>query len=154
MAVRYKIREPDQDAAALIGELEPVIGGLGFALVELDLFRRRGSAQVRLVITGTGRIGTDELSRVHRAVLPRLELVLAGRDLYLEVSSPGTDRLIKEGAEFRHYTGRVLKCWRTGGDRWEQGLLHGSDEERILLDTEEGIQELRYETIAKARLDG
>jgi len=152
--VRYKIREPDQDAAALIGELEPVIGGLGFALVELDLFRRRGSAQVRLVITGTGRIGTDELSRVHRAVLPRLELVLAGRDLYLEVSSPGTDRLIKEGAEFRHYTGRVLKCWRTGGDRWEQGLLHGSDEERILLDTEEGIQELRYETIAKARLDG
>ena len=152
--MRYKIREPDQDAAALIGELEPVIGGLGFALVELDLFRRRGSAQVRLVITGTGRIGTDELSRVHRAVLPRLELVLAGRDLYLEVSSPGTDRLIKEGAEFRHYTGRVLKCWRTGGDRWEQGLLHGSDEERILLDTEEGIQELRYETIAKARLDG
>ncbi|MCL1928623.1 MAG: ribosome assembly cofactor RimP [Treponema sp.] len=169
--MQYKAREPDEAAAGLIAELEPVVNGLGFSLVELDLFRRKGSAQVRLVITkpmaenkespdkpaicgGKNGIGTDELSRVHRAVMPRLELVLEGKDLYIEVSSPGTDRLVKEGAEFRHYTGKAVKCWQTGADHWKQGILRGSDEEKITLETAEGIQTMNYETIAKAKLDG
>jgi len=152
--VQYKAREPDQDTAVIIGELEPVIGGLGFSLVEMDLFRRKGSAQVRLIISCPGTIGTDELSRVHRAVLPRLELALEGKDLYIEVSSPGTDRLIKEGAEFRYYTGKAVKCWQTGADNWKQGILRGSDEEKITLETAEGIQTMNYKTIAKAKLDG
>ncbi|MCL1812906.1 MAG: ribosome assembly cofactor RimP [Treponema sp.] len=152
--MQYKAREPDQDTAVIIGELEPVIGGLGFSLVEMDLFRRKGSAQVRLIISCPGTIGTDELSRVHRAVLPRLELALEGKDLYIEVSSPGTDRLIKEGAEFRYYTGKAVKCWQTGADNWKQGILRGSDEEKITLETAEGIQTMNYKTIAKAKLDG
>ena len=162
--MQYKAREPDEATAALIVELEPVVNGLGFSLVELDLFRRKGSAQVRLVITkpmtenkesqDNPGIGTDELSRVHRAVMPRLELALEGKDLYIEVSSPGTDRLIKEGAEFRYYTGKAVKCWQTGADNWKQGILRGSDNEKITLETAEGIQTMIYETIAKAKLDG
>ena len=148
----------------LIRELEPVIGGLGFALVTLSLFRSgKGSSRVRLVAARnpaasgregaqSGGIGTEELSRIHRAVLPRLDLALEGADLYLEVSSPGTDRLIKNGAEFRHYKGMAVKCWRK--DKWEQGILRSSDEEKITLETAEGIQEMKYETIAKARLGG
>jgi ribosome maturation factor RimP len=165
--VQYKSREPDRERSALIEELEPVVTGLGFALVEASLFRQRGkgarggtgggSAQVRLVITGKagggGGIGTDELTRVHRAVLPRLELALEGRDLYLEVSSPGTERLIREGAEFRHYTGKAVKCWLNGADAWERGVLQGSDEEKILLEAGGEVKQVRYETIAKARLD-
>jgi ribosome maturation factor RimP len=168
--VQYIAREPDEATATLITELEPVITGMGFALVELDLFRRKGSAQIRLVITkplaasrenpagqavqGQAGIGTDELSRVHRAILPRLEFCLNGRDLYVEVSSPGTDRLIKEGMEFRHYVGQVVKCWQTGADDWKQGTLLGSDETKITLETAEGIQTMSYETIAKAKLNG
>jgi len=189
----YKARDPDEDTASLIKELEPVVTGLGFALVELDLFRksrrktgslkavsqkggkpaftenRAGSAQVRLVVTrgqGPGSeisvktaanppgIGTDDLSMIHRAVLPRLELALEGADMYVEVSSPGTERHIREGAEFRHYSGRAVKCWLAGADSWERGILRGSDGEKILLETEKGAVEMRYETIAKARLDG
>ena len=158
--MQYKAREIDEAAAALIGELEPVVGGLGFALVELDLFRRKGSAQIRLVITkplsdgkeNPAGIGTDELSMVHRAVLPRLELILEGRDLYIEVSSPGTDRIIKEGAEFRHYTGKTVKCWLKGADDWKLGILRDCSKETITLEMAEGIQKLKYETIAKARL--
>jgi ribosome maturation factor RimP len=144
-----------QDIAALEKDIEPVVEGLGFALVELDLYRKRGSAQVRLVITGgnPGRnIGTDDLSRVHRAVLPRLETSFEG-DLYVEVSSPGTDRLIREGAEFCHYTGKRVKCYRTDTSDWYSGILRGSDEEKILLEGKEGIKELVYEKIAKAKLD-
>jgi ribosome maturation factor RimP len=155
--VVYKAREPDRDTKALIQELEPVVGGLGFAIVELSLYRRgrkADSAQVRLVINGPGNIGTGELSRIHRAVLPRLELALEGKEIYLELSSPGIDRLIKDGAEFRHYTGKTVKCWITGADSWVQGVLRGSEEDKILLETEEGIKKLDYKVIAKARLGG
>jgi ribosome maturation factor RimP len=162
--MQYKSREPDRDTAVLIPELEPVVSGLGFALVEISLFRGKGkgagNARVRLVVTPRGAlkgeaagIGTDELSRIHRAVLPRLELALEGRDLYLEVSSPGTDRLIKEGAEFRHYIGKSVKCWLNGADTWERGVLHDSDEEKILLEAGGEIKQMRYEAIVKARLD-
>ena len=158
--MRYKAREPDEATAALIGELEPVVNGLGFALVELDLFRRKQSAQIRMIVTrkpadngeSPAGIGTEELTRVHRAVLPRLELALPGTDLYVEVSSPGIDRLIKEGAEFRNYIGQAVKCWLKGADDWKPGILLASDEVKITLETAERIQELNYETIAKARL--
>ena len=162
--MRYKARVPDDETAALWGELEPVIGNLGFSLVELTVFRqgKRGSvsAQIRLIVTGgqgtaaKAGLGTEDLSRIHRTVLPRLELVMESRDLYVEVSSPGTDRVIKEGAEFRNYQGRQIKCWMTGANDWERGVLCGSDEEKILLKTEEGEKELMYETMAKARLNG
>ena len=158
--MQFIARENDEATAALIGELGPVVNGLGFALVELDLFRRKGSAQVRLVIANPlapdgekpAGIGTDDLSQVHRAVLPRLELALEGRDIYVEVSSPGIGRVIKDGAEFRHYQGRAVKCWLKGADDWKQGILRGSDKETISLETAEGIQKITYETIAKARL--
>ena len=150
--MQYKAREPDQDTAVIIKELEPVANGLGFCLIEVDLYRKKGSARVRLVIGSSAGIGTDQLSMVHRAVLPRLELLLEGRDLYVEVSSPGTDRIIKEGAEFRHYYGNSVKCWLKGADNWKQGILRSSDEKKIMLETAEGIQEMNFINIAKARL--
>jgi ribosome maturation factor RimP len=154
----YKARETDKSTEALAGELEPLVNGMGFALVELDLYRngKRGTVQLRLVITrqaNSGNIGTEDLSRVHRAIIPRLELAFEGADLSVEVSSPGTDRVIKEGAEFRHFTGKAIKCYRTDTSDWFGGILQSSDSEKILLDTKEGITELKYGIIAKAKLD-
>jgi len=180
--MQYKAREPDRDTALLIRELEPVCAGMGFALVELSLYRSaNNNARIRVVVAGLPKekavktgdetavgiavgtavgtavstaVGTAELSRLHRALLPRLELSLEGRDLYVEVSSPGTDRLIKNGDEFRHYTGKAVRCWRSGASEWERGILRGSDTEKILLETAEGTVEMKYEIIAKAKLDG
>ncbi|MDR0600553.1 MAG: ribosome assembly cofactor RimP [Treponema sp.] len=173
----YRTREIDKRAAVLRDDLEPVITGLGFALVELDVYRgKRAAAQVRVVVTrpppgewpetagppggkipaGSG-IGTEELAALHRAILPRLELVLGeareGAGVYVEVSSPGTDRVIKEGAEFRHFTGRGVLCYISGESAWKAGVLRGSDPEKILLETGEGLLELPYGAIGKAKLD-
>ena len=176
--MRYTI-EADRETAALEADLEPVVRGLGFALVELDLYRTKKTARVRLIVTrppadppsgapeaegreGNGNgPGAEDLARVHRALIPRLELALGGppggpggAELYVEVSSPGLARIIKEGREFRHYTGRPLRCYLTGASEWRRGILRGSDGEKILLSTEEGTIEVKYEHIAKARLDG
>ena len=135
--------------------LETVIKGLGFCLIELTVSMHRGSVQVRAVILNqkpAGSVGTDDCSKVHRAITPRLELAFPEREIYLEVSSPGVDRLIKCGAEFVHYTGRVVRCYRTDISDWTAGVLQAVDENGIVIYTKEGNLRLEFDIIAKARL--
>jgi ribosome maturation factor RimP len=123
------------------------------SLVELNVSRHRGSIQVRVVAYKKGNMGVDDCSRLHHALLPRLELAFPGQDLYVEVSSPGIDRMIKDGSEFVHYTGRGIKCFRTDISDWSSGLLQSSDEKGLVLKEKTGVINLAYEIIAKAKLD-
>jgi ribosome maturation factor RimP len=147
------MRRKEPEKQEIVSPLEEVIKGLGFDLIELAVSRHKGSVQVRVVIYNNGAgIGTDDCSKVHRAVTPRLELAFPGSDIYLEVSSPGIDRLIKDSSEFVHYTGRGVRCYRTDISDWTSGILKSAGEEGILLKTEEGEIRLEFDIIAKARL--
>jgi ribosome maturation factor RimP len=109
--------------------------------VELSVSRHRGSAQVRVVINPkesapapesgkkTPSVGTGELGRVHRAILPRLETALEGADIFVECSSPGIDRTIKEGAEFAYFYGMPVRCYLPAESNWVRGILKEADEE-------------------------
>ena len=146
--------------------LEPVIRGMGMSLIELSVYRgkgrgaNQGNVQVRVVVYKEGITGVEDCSRVHRGILPRLELAFPERDIYLEVSSPGIDRIIKDGSEFVHYIGRGVKCYRTDISDWTVGILCAVDEKGIVLrmeDKETGLtselpMEIPYEIIAKAKL--
>ena len=152
-----KNRDPDW---LLFQSLEPVTRGMGMALIEFSVFRGKGrggksSAQIRTVVLSTAAAvtGLEDCSRVHRGILPRLELAFPGQDLYLEVSSPGIDRIIKDGSEFAHYIGRGVRCYRSDISDWTAGVLRAMDEEKIVLEGEAGEIALPYEIIAKAKLD-
>jgi ribosome maturation factor RimP len=153
--MRYTPRE----AEPVFDSLEKVVRGLGLVLVELTVSRHRGSVQIRLAVDRSspagqgGPIGTDDCSRVHRAVIPRLELAFPGADLYVEVSSPGINRTIKDGSEFGFYLGRGIRCYRTDISDWTGGILQTADSEGIALKGKDGIVSLSYGIIAKARLD-
>ncbi|MCL2800789.1 MAG: ribosome assembly cofactor RimP [Treponema sp.] len=142
-----------QEIVSIREPLEAVLKGLGFALLELVVSRHRGSVQVRIVIYNGSSIGTDDCSKVHRAVIPRLELAFEGQEIVLEVSSPGIDRLIKAADEFVHYTGKGVRCYRTDISDWTAGILEAADEEGIYIKTKEGKVSLKFDIIAKARLD-
>jgi ribosome maturation factor RimP len=107
-----------------------------------------------MVIYNGASIGTEDCSRVHRAVMPRLELAFEQQDVYLEVSSPGIDRLIKDGEEFRHYIGKVVRCYRADISDWTTGVLESVDENGIVIKTNEEGVKLEFNIIAKAKLDG
>jgi ribosome maturation factor RimP len=86
--------------------------------------------------------------------MPRLELAFEGKDVYLEVSSPGIDRLIKDTCEFTHYLGKKVRCYRTDITEWTAGILESADEEGIDIKTNDGsVTRLEFDVIAKARLD-
>ena len=141
---------------ALYVSLEPVIRGMGMSLIDLSVYRPKssGNVQVKIVVYREGVTGVDDCSRVHRGILPRLELAFPERDIYLEVSSPGIDRLIKDGSEFAHYIGRGVKCYRTDISDWTAGILQSMDEKGIVLLTDGAETALSYEIVAKARLAG
>jgi ribosome maturation factor RimP len=149
-------REP---ADLLLEALEPLAKGLGMSLIELSLFRRRGrggkagTVQVKITAYKPGTMGVDDCSRLHRALLPRLELEFPGGDLYLEVSSPGIDRIIRDGSEFVHYLGRGVKCYRRDISDWTGGTLRSAGETGIILENGEGEISILYDVIAKAKLD-
>jgi ribosome maturation factor RimP len=106
-----------------------------------------------MVVYKKGILGVDDCSRAHHALLPRLELAFPDQDLYVEVSSPGIDRIIKDGAELVYYVGRGIKCYRTDISDWSAGILQAADETGLILNTNKGMMQLTYEVIAKAKLD-
>ncbi len=85
--------------------------------------------------------------------MPRLDLAFPEQDIYLEVSSPGINRLIKDGAEFACYINRGVRCYRTDISDWTAGILESASEKGIVLKTKDGDVNLDFEIIAKAKLD-
>ena len=150
---RTESRDPD---GPLCESLEQLIREIGMSLVELNIFRRKGrgvgSVQVKAVILAKGTTGLSECTKVHHVIYPRLELAFPGKDVYLEVSSPGINRIIKDASEFTYYIGRGVKCYRTDISDWTKGILRAADEEKIALQTDAGETVLFYENIAKAQL--
>ncbi|GHV82755.1 ribosome maturation factor RimP [Spirochaetia bacterium] len=148
--MRYTKRAADP----LYDSLEPVVKGLGMSLIELSVSKHKGSVQIRIFVDGGGAaVGIDDCSRVHRALLPRLELNFGQQDLYVEVSSPGIERLIKDGSEFEYYLGRGVRCYRTDISDWTSGILSSADENMVVLKEKDGkMTSLPYELIAKAKL--
>jgi ribosome maturation factor RimP len=142
----------NKETASLRQQLEEALKGLGFCLIELAVSRHRASVQVRAVIYNGDSIGTDDCTKVHRTIMPRLELAFGGNDIYLEVSSPGIDRLIKDISEFAYYLGRGVRCYCTDISDWTAGILESVNEKGIVLKKKEGTEELEFDIIAKARL--
>jgi ribosome maturation factor RimP len=128
------------------------------SLIELHVFRMKarggktGGVQVKAVVYREEVTGVEDCTKAHRSIMPRLELAFPGQDIYLEVSSPGTDRLIKDGSEFGHFIGRGINCYRTDISDWTAGILLAADDKKVMLKGESGEIALPYEIIAKARL--
>ncbi|WP_010258826.1 ribosome assembly cofactor RimP [Treponema primitia] len=153
------------ETGLLYKTLESVAQDLGMDLVELTLSRHKGSGspggriQLRVVVcktVGKGAntvVGVDDCSKAHRAMIPCLESAFPGQDLYMELSSPGIDRVIKDGSEFVHYIGRGVRCYRTDISDWTGGVLRSADEKGVVLKGKDGMTEIAYDVIAKAKLD-
>jgi ribosome maturation factor RimP len=146
------MRYTPQELDPVFEALDPVVRGLGLSIVELAVSRQKRSVQIRLVVYKPGGLGVDDCSRAHHAILPRLELAFPGGGLYVEVSSPGIDRLMKDGVEFAHYIGRGVRCYRTDISDWTGGIPQSADAGGIALRNKDGLIPLSYGVIAKAKL--
>ena len=160
--MRYSAKTDEPGGAeitALRESLEALLQGLGLALIELDVFHRKArkglpaAVQVRVIVYRAGDLGTGDCSRAHYAMLPLLEQAFSGRDLSVEVSTPGINRIVRDGVELAHYKGRGVRCWRTDISDWSAGILEDAGGQGITINGTEGSIRLDYDVIAKVKLD-
>ncbi len=135
-------------------ECEPLVRGMGYVLVDLKIIPQKTVVRINAVIAckdAGASLGVDECSKVHRALLPRLQALLETDQTYMELTSPGTDRNIKNAAEFALFEGREVRVWDKNISDWISGKILGADEMSVALEVGGQERKFRYEEIAKAK---
>jgi len=136
--------------------IEPLLGALGYELVELEYGAGHGRAQLRVFIDAAAGVGLEDCERVSREISALLDVEDPIPGAYtLEVSSPGFDRVLRTPAHFGRFVGsRVfveLKEPRAGRRRYT-GQLLSVDDAGIALAVDQERVAVAFAEIGKARL--
>ncbi|CEM62842.1 ribosome maturation factor [Treponema phagedenis] len=134
-------------------DCESLVNGLGYRLVNLSAVKQKAGWQIQAVVYSEKGVGIDDCSKVHRALLPRLEALLNSQDVSLQVSSPGINRNIKSTIEFAAFIGEAIAVWSAEISDWREGTLADTTEEAITIETKEGMAAISYADIKKAKLN-
>ena len=136
-------------------ECAPLVEGLGYHLIELKIVPAKTITKILAVIAPKEpdkNISVNDCSRVHHALLPRLEALLGTDNTSMELTSPGIDRNIKNAAEFSLFVGRAVRVWSKKISDWIGGKIVSADETALTMETEKGeIVTVPYGEMAKAK---
>ena len=131
------IREvgPAAEIAALV---EPVLEDMGFRLVRVVISRRDGSTIQIMADKAGGAINVDNCASISRRLSPLLDAhdPVEGR-YFLEVSSPGIDRILVRPSDFEDWAGFETKVELKeliDGRRRFRGILEGYENGEMLLE--------------------
>ena len=144
----------------LFGLLEPVVSGLGYELLDVEIGTSGRSALVRVYIDRTdgGAIGLDDCERTSRAIGTALEEAdSVSNDYQLEVSSPGFDRPLRTAAHFERFAGseaRIELALPLEGRRRFKGRLGPVSDGMLTIEVDRKEWKLPLAGISKARLVG
>jgi ribosome maturation factor RimP len=140
----------------LIALTEPLLGQLGYELVDLEYAAGRASAVLRFFIDRPQGIGLDDCERVSHELSALLDVEDPVPTAYtLEVSSPGMDRVLRTPAHFQRFVGQriwlELRAARDGRRRYT-GRLTAFDAEGIEMQVDGATVSVPYADIGRARL--
>lgn len=142
-----------QEPANIETEIEELLKAAGLALVEFSLSRKGGGVSAKAIVFSPKGTGTAECSAASRIIYPRLQAVFGVEDPYIEVSSPGIDRMIKTRKEYEVFQGKGLKVLLENETEWIRGKILSSTDKELRLETDKGTEVLDLAAVAKARLD-
>ena len=134
-------------------DLEPVVSGLGYEIVELIIGWTKKETHITVVIYKSDGVGIDDCTRVSKTIHPRLEFFNEIENLILRVSSPGIDRVLKTRREYRIFHNRGVKILLAGSNDWLGGIIKEPGDAGFILQAKEGMMDIEYSTIKKAKLD-
>ena len=105
----------------------PVLANLGYELVEVAMVVSHGRRTLRVFIHRKGGVNLDNCAKVSKAIGPLLddEDLFRGR-YYLEVSSPGAERRLRDRDDFRIFVGsraRIRMRAPDGEEKSVEGLI-------------------------------
>ena len=142
------------DKAALETEVEKAIAESGFELVDLKLASHNGKPLLQLFVDReVGGVNLDDCAALSEKVGEYLDTNnIYENGYFLEVSSPGVDRVIKKEKDFKRFAGQqvMLRLKRpVNGSRVYYGAIDGFENGQVLLS---GGLKFSLEDIGEARL--
>jgi len=148
--MRTKQGESDREIQQ---DIEAVLLSLDCKAVEVTSAIRHGTLHVVLIIHRRDGVDIDACADVYKAVYPRLEILYPGKEVHLEVSSPGITRVFKSPAEFEIFKGLGVKLLLDEESEWRSGTIMGTSEESVDISTGDSIDTYQFSAIRKAKLD-
>jgi ribosome maturation factor RimP len=140
----------------LIELLQPLVVDLGYELWELEYAVRSGGALLRLYIDSAAGITLDDCEKVSRAVSEMLDASDPIEGHYtLEVSSPGTDRVLRTPDHFARFLDARVRVETTepvNGRKRFVGRLRDVGATQIELEVDGSTVKLPIDGIHKARV--
>lgn len=95
-----------EDRVALM--VEPLVVAAGMELVDVEYVQER-EWYLRVFIDKAGGVGIEDCEQISRMVEPLLDEVdFLKQAYYLEVSSPGLDRVLRRDKDYLRYAGRTV----------------------------------------------
>ena len=133
-------------------DLDGFFRDFGLHLVDLALRTKGSTTSVSVVLHSSAGLGIDELSRVHKALVPRLEVLLKTEDFSIELGSPGLERNLKYQRELGFYAGRKIRLYLVGAKDWEDGSIESVEGDHVTFLGTSGSKTLPASAILKAKL--
>ena len=126
------------------------VESLGASLYDITTAREHDRNIFRVLVTAEGGVTLDKCAEISRMISPILDVdePMSG-EYILEVSSPGIERKIKKKEHFISSIGEKVRVKDFATDIYKGELIF-ADEEKIVLKTEFGEEEITYDNILSA----
>lgn len=128
---------------------------LGYMVYESSILFKGENSQIHVKIDSLAGISHNDCENFSRELSARLDSDDILPNYSLEVSSPGLNRLLRSGEEFRRFAGAPVKVvYDEGAERRvAKGTVASADDAAVTVATEKGAIAISYKAITSANLD-
>jgi ribosome maturation factor RimP len=132
-------------------KIEKIINSYGASLYDIELVNENGSNIYRVYITKDGGVDLDLCAQISNDISPLLDLEPPVKgEYFLEVSSPGIERKLSKPKHFQNSINERVKL-KVADVGKKKGILKSADEEKISIQTKDGLEEFEYSQINSAK---
>lgn len=126
------------------------VESLGAKLYDISTVKEHDKNIFRVSVTADGGVSLDKCAEISRMISPILDVnePMSG-EYILEVSSPGIERKLKKKEHFIASVGEKVKVKDFSTEVFK-GELKFADNDKIIINTEFGDEELTYDNILAA----
>lgn len=131
-------------------QIKLIVENSGLKLYDIVTTKEHENNIFRVVVTSKDGVNLDKCAEISRMISPLLDIdEPMGGKYNLEVSSPGIERKLKKKEHFIASVGELVKAKNFATEVYSGELL-SADDEKIVIKTELGKEELTYDNILSA----
>ncbi len=136
--------------------VEPILGEMGFELVDVEYLSKHGRWVLRLYVDKEGGLTIDDCARLSGEIGDLIDVKdVIKHEYVLEISSPGLNRPLKKERDFIWATGKRVKVRMVepvNGRRNFTGYLENFEDGTLYVETEGSLVALPWIRVDKANL--